>query len=157
MGSRKVKTHSTWRDRNSVPTWIFVAANILVWAYASLVVYVLLHAGKDLVDRLARLENTGSAPLVLGVTLTLTGAVSIHVSQAALPPAARPWPFRSRGRRASPATGARLVRKKIILARLPAGARSAVVMTKKQVDPAEGDPPSPRPTPTSRLSSDCDS
>jgi hypothetical protein len=26
---------------------MFVAANILVWAYAGLVVYVFLHAGKD--------------------------------------------------------------------------------------------------------------
>ena len=62
------------RDRNvAVPTWIFVAAYILVWAYAGLVVYVLLHAGKDLVDHLAWLENGAWAPLALGVMLTLTG------------------------------------------------------------------------------------
>src|SRR5262249_51149138 len=37
------------RNRHvAVPTWIFVAAYILVWAYAGLVVYVLLHAGRDL-------------------------------------------------------------------------------------------------------------
>jgi predicted metal-binding membrane protein len=50
-----------------VPTWIFVAAYIFVWAYAGLVVYVLLHAGKDLV------KSDAWAPLALGVTLTLAG------------------------------------------------------------------------------------
>jgi predicted metal-binding membrane protein len=55
-------------DRNVVvPTWIFVAAYIFVWAYAGLVVYVLLHAGKDLV------KSDAWAPLALGVTLTLAG------------------------------------------------------------------------------------
>jgi len=59
------------RDRNvAVPTWMFVTCYILVWGYAGLVVYVLLHAGKDLVDHLAWLE---SGPLALGVTLTLAG------------------------------------------------------------------------------------
>jgi predicted metal-binding membrane protein len=62
------------RDGNvTVSTWTFVAAYILVWAYAGLVVYVLLHAGKDLVDHLAWLENGAWAPLALGVTLTLAG------------------------------------------------------------------------------------
>jgi predicted metal-binding membrane protein len=55
-------------DRNVVvPTWIFVAAYIFVWAYAGLFVYVLLHAGKDLV------KSDAWAPLALGVTLTLAG------------------------------------------------------------------------------------
>ena len=71
------------RDRNvAVPTWMFAAAYIFVWAYAGLVVYVLLHAGKDLLDNLAWLEH-GAWPLALGVTC---GAVSIHASQAALSP-----------------------------------------------------------------------
>jgi hypothetical protein len=55
-------------DRNVVvPTWIFVAAYIFVWAFAGLVGYVLLHAGKDLV------KSDAWAPLALGVTLTLAG------------------------------------------------------------------------------------
>jgi predicted metal-binding membrane protein len=55
------------RDRNvAVPTWMFVAGYILVWGYAGVVVFVLVHAGKDLVDRLAW-------SLALGVTLTLAG------------------------------------------------------------------------------------
>ena len=37
------------RDRNvAVPTWIFVAGYILVWGYAGLVVYLLVHAGNEL-------------------------------------------------------------------------------------------------------------
>jgi predicted metal-binding membrane protein len=54
------------RHRNvSVPTWMFVAAYIFVWAYAGLVVYVLLHAGKDLVD-FAWPEHDLWAPIALG-------------------------------------------------------------------------------------------
>jgi predicted metal-binding membrane protein len=61
------------RDRNvAVPTWMFVAGYLLVWAYAGLVVYLLIYAGKDLVDRLAW-PNGAWAPLALGVTLTLAG------------------------------------------------------------------------------------
>jgi predicted metal-binding membrane protein len=55
------------------PTWIFVAAYILVWAYAGLVVYVLLHVGKDLVYHLGWYQNGAWARLALGVTLTLAG------------------------------------------------------------------------------------
>ena len=62
------------RDRNvAVPTWMFVAGYLLVWAYAGLVVYLLICAGRDLVDHLAWLENGAWAPLALGVTLTLAG------------------------------------------------------------------------------------
>jgi predicted metal-binding membrane protein len=62
------------RDRNvAVPTWMFVAGYILVWAYAGVVVYVLVHAGKDLVGRLAWPESGAWASLALGVTLTLAG------------------------------------------------------------------------------------
>jgi predicted metal-binding membrane protein len=63
------------RDRSNivVPTWAFVVGYILVWAYAGLVVYVLLDAGKDLADYLGWLESGAWAPLMLGVTLTLAG------------------------------------------------------------------------------------
>jgi predicted metal-binding membrane protein len=62
------------RDRTvAVPTGMFVAAYIFVWAYAGFFVYVLVHVGKDLVDRLAWLANGAWAPLALGVTLTLAG------------------------------------------------------------------------------------
>jgi predicted metal-binding membrane protein len=62
------------RDRNvAVPTWMFVAGYILVWGYAGVVVFVLVHAGKDLVDRLAWPESGAWASLALGGTLTLAG------------------------------------------------------------------------------------
>ena len=63
------------RDRNNIVvlTWMFVAGYILVWSYAGLVVYLLLHAGKDLADYLGWLESGAWAPLVLGITLTLAG------------------------------------------------------------------------------------
>jgi predicted metal-binding membrane protein len=63
------------RDRNNVavPTWMFVAGYILVWAYAGFLVYLLLYAGKDLVDYLGWLESGGWAPLTLGIMLTLAG------------------------------------------------------------------------------------
>jgi predicted metal-binding membrane protein len=68
------------RDRNvAVPTWMFVAGYILVWGYAGVVVFVLVHAGKDLVDRLAW-------SLALGVTLTLAGLYQFT-------PLKRPWPL----------------------------------------------------------------
>ena len=45
-----------------------VAGYILVWAYAGVVVYVLVHAGKDLVGRLAWPES-GASILPIGVLL----------------------------------------------------------------------------------------
>jgi len=62
------------RNRNvAAPTWIFVAVYILVWAYAGLVVYVLLHAGRDVVYHFGWYQNGAWARLALGVTLTLAG------------------------------------------------------------------------------------
>jgi len=66
------------RDRNvAVPSWMFVAGYLLVWAYAGLVVYALLQTGlqtsKDLAHHVAWLESVTWAPLVLGATLTLAG------------------------------------------------------------------------------------
>ena len=61
-------------NRNvAVPTWMFIAGYILVWAYAGLVVYVFLHAGKDLVYHFGWYQNGAWARLALGVTLTLAG------------------------------------------------------------------------------------
>jgi predicted metal-binding membrane protein len=62
------------RNRNiAVPIWIFVAVYILVWAYSGLVVYVFLHAGRDLLYRFDWYQNGAWAPLALGITLTLAG------------------------------------------------------------------------------------
>jgi predicted metal-binding membrane protein len=63
------------RDRNNVvvSTWMFVVGYILVWAYAGFIVYLLLHAGKDLADYLGWFESGVWARLALGITLTLAG------------------------------------------------------------------------------------
>jgi hypothetical protein len=71
------------RDRFvAVPTWIFVAGYILVWASAGLVVYVLVQTGDELVSRLASLDRRFWAPLALGATLTVAGCISSRRSSA---------------------------------------------------------------------------
>ena len=57
----------------AVPTWIFVAGYILVWAAAGLVVYVLVQIGSELATRLAPPERSRWAPLALGVTVAAAG------------------------------------------------------------------------------------
>jgi predicted metal-binding membrane protein len=59
-------------DRNvAVPTWMFVAGYILVWTYAGMVIYLLVHAVDDVARHLSWLQNGVGAPLVLGFTLTV--------------------------------------------------------------------------------------
>src|SRR5262249_12930405 len=61
-------------NRNvAVPTWMFIAGYILVWAYAGLVVYVFLHAGRDVLYHFGWYQNGAWARLALGVTLTIAG------------------------------------------------------------------------------------
>src|SRR5262245_7923618 len=55
------------------PIWVFIAAYILVWSYTGLVVYVLLHAGLDVLYHFGWYQNGAWARLALGVTLTLAG------------------------------------------------------------------------------------
>jgi predicted metal-binding membrane protein len=57
----------------AVPTWIFVAGYILVWAAAGLVVYALVQAGSDLATRLAPAERSSWAPPALGITVAAAG------------------------------------------------------------------------------------
>jgi predicted metal-binding membrane protein len=47
----------------AVPTWIFVAGYILVWAAVGLAVYLLVQIGSDLATRLAPAGRTVWAPL----------------------------------------------------------------------------------------------
>jgi predicted metal-binding membrane protein len=57
----------------AVPTWIFVAGYILVWAAAGLIVWVAVQAGSDLATRLDPPERSTWAPLALGATLVIAG------------------------------------------------------------------------------------
>lgn len=57
----------------AVPTWIFVAGYLLVWAAAGALVYVLVQAASDLATRLDPPARATWAPLALGATLVGAG------------------------------------------------------------------------------------
>jgi predicted metal-binding membrane protein len=57
----------------AVPTWIFVAGYILVWAAAGIVAWVVVQAASDLATRLDPPERSTWAPLALGATLIAAG------------------------------------------------------------------------------------
>ena len=80
----------------AVPTWIFVAGYLLVWAVAGVLVYLLVQIGSDLASRVAAAERARWGPLALGTTLLAAGALSAHAAEARLPPPL-PLAFRLRG------------------------------------------------------------
>lgn len=57
----------------AVPTWIFVAGYILVWAAAGLLVYVLVQFGSEFATSLDLPQRSKWAPLALGATLGVAG------------------------------------------------------------------------------------
>ncbi|MER8374399.1 DUF2182 domain-containing protein [Mesorhizobium sp. M1406] len=59
--------------RVAVPTWIFVAGYMLVWAAAGLLVYVLVQFGSEFATSLDPPRRSKWAPLALGVTLGVAG------------------------------------------------------------------------------------
>jgi len=61
------------KQEAAVPTWIFAAGYMLVWAAAGLLVYVLVQIGSDAATRLAPAERMKWAPVVLGATLVAAG------------------------------------------------------------------------------------
>jgi predicted metal-binding membrane protein len=62
------------RERSvAVPTWIFVAGYILVWAAAGILVYVLVGVGSDLATSLDPPARASWAPIALGTTLVAAG------------------------------------------------------------------------------------
>jgi predicted metal-binding membrane protein len=62
------------REREvAVPTWIFVAGYILVWAVAGLAVYLVVQIGSELATTLAPPERSKWAPLALGITVAAAG------------------------------------------------------------------------------------
>jgi predicted metal-binding membrane protein len=56
-----------------IPTWIFAAGYLLVWAAVGLAVYVLVRLGSDLASRLGMADRARWAPVALGVTLVTAG------------------------------------------------------------------------------------
>jgi predicted metal-binding membrane protein len=59
--------------RAAVPTWIFVAGYILVWAAVGILVYVLVQLGSDLATSFDPPQRSRWAPLALGATLAAAG------------------------------------------------------------------------------------
>ena len=57
----------------AVPTWIFLAGYLLVWAAVGILVYVVVQAGSDVSTGLATTERSKWAPLALGATLVVAG------------------------------------------------------------------------------------
>lgn len=57
----------------AIPTWIFVAGYMLVWAAAGLLVYVLVQFGSEFAASLDPPQRSKWAPLALGATLGVAG------------------------------------------------------------------------------------
>lgn len=57
----------------AIPTWIFVAGYLLVWAAAGVLVYVLVQFGSEFAASLDPPRRSKWAPLALGVTLGVAG------------------------------------------------------------------------------------
>ena len=83
------------RDRHvAVPTWIFVAGYILVWAAAGLVAYVLDQAFTELGSSHASIDRVTWAPLALGITLILAGLYQFTpLKHVCLRQCRSPWGF----------------------------------------------------------------
>jgi predicted metal-binding membrane protein len=59
--------------RAAVPTWVFTAGYLLVWAAAGVLVYVLVQIGSDIATALTAAERASWAPAALGATLFAAG------------------------------------------------------------------------------------
>lgn len=57
----------------AIPTWIFVAGYLLVWAAAGGIVYGIVQIGSELATGLAPPERAKWAPIALGLTLAVAG------------------------------------------------------------------------------------
>jgi predicted metal-binding membrane protein len=83
------------RDRHvAVPTWIFVAGYILVWAAAGLGAYVVDQAFTELLRSHALIDRITWAPLALGITLILAGLYQFTpLKHVCLRQCRSPWGF----------------------------------------------------------------
>jgi predicted metal-binding membrane protein len=83
------------RDRHvAVPTWIFVAGYILVWAAAGLGAYVFDQAFTELLKSHGSIGRVTWAPLALGITLILAGLYQFTpLKHVCLRQCRSPWGF----------------------------------------------------------------
>lgn len=59
--------------QGAVPSWVFMAGYLLVWAAAGLLVYVLVQIGSDIATGLTSADRASWAPVALGATLLAAG------------------------------------------------------------------------------------
>jgi predicted metal-binding membrane protein len=57
----------------AVPTWVFMAGYLLVWAAAGLLVHALVQIGSDIATALTAADRASWAPVALGATLLAAG------------------------------------------------------------------------------------
>jgi predicted metal-binding membrane protein len=83
------------RDRNvAVPTWIFTAGYILVWAGAGLGAYVLDQAFTELLSSHESRDRVTWVPLAFGITLILAGLYQFTpLKHVCLRQCRSPWGF----------------------------------------------------------------
>lgn len=70
-------TTSMKRHGSSIPTWIFTAAYLAVWAGIGLVAWVSVEIGSDLVGRLDADDRALWAPIALGATVAAAGVYQL--------------------------------------------------------------------------------
>lgn len=77
-----------------VPTWLFAAGYLLVWAAVGLLVYALVQIGSDAATRLAPTDRASWAPLALGATLVAAGLYQfMPLKHVCLNHCRSPWAF----------------------------------------------------------------
>jgi predicted metal-binding membrane protein len=83
------------RNRHvAIPTWIFVAGYVLVWATAGLGAYVLDQAFTELLSSHPSTARVGWAPIALGITLILSGLYQFTpLKHVCLRQCRSPWGF----------------------------------------------------------------
>ncbi|MDP9366737.1 MAG: DUF2182 domain-containing protein [Chloroflexota bacterium] len=70
---RRVSAQCRARGMAFVPTWIFAAGYLLVWAAVGGLTWLLVQLGSDVAGRLGEAERATWAPLALGATLVVAG------------------------------------------------------------------------------------
>jgi predicted metal-binding membrane protein len=70
---RTVSTQRQARGNAFVPTWVFAAGYLLVWAAIGAVTWVLVQLGSELASRLGAAERATWGPLALGAVLIVAG------------------------------------------------------------------------------------
>jgi predicted metal-binding membrane protein len=62
------------RDRHiAIPTWIFVAGYLVVWAGSGVLVYLIVQVGGQLAPEVSALDRHSWTPVALGATLAVAG------------------------------------------------------------------------------------